>query len=175
MISGAHDHAPRFHVKSEHELKNSFARLPRMKPAQFVLSIFGIAIVASAFSPRALARPIYNAIMEHQYGIREDKNARASSCLYCHTDLEGSDWNAFGLELRNTFRNEGAKRVPESLYLVLKRDKDSDEDGYKDVLEVFSKTLPGDPESKPEQPAAELEAQLEAKGGVDLYKPLFER
>jgi hypothetical protein len=146
-----------------------------MKPLHFALGILGIVTLASTLSSRALARPIYNAIMEHQYGIRENKEARASTCLYCHTDLEGSDWNAFGLELRNTFKNEGAKRVPESLYLVLKRDKDSDEDGYKDVLEVFAKTLPGDPESKPEQPAAELEAQLEAEGGVDLFKPLIAR
>jgi hypothetical protein len=146
-----------------------------MKPAHFILSLFGIGIVAITLSSGALARPIYNAIMEHQYGIREDKNARASTCLYCHTDLEGDDWNAFGLELRNTFKNEGAKRIPESLYLVLKRDKDSDEDGYKDVLEVFAKTLPGDPESKPTESAAELEAQLEAEGGVDLFKPVIAR
>jgi hypothetical protein len=146
-----------------------------MKPAHFVLTVLGVAILASTFSTRALARPIYNAIMEHQYGIREDKTARASTCLYCHTDLEASDWNPFGLELRNTFKNEGAKRVPESLYLVLKRDKDSDEDGYKDVLEVFAKTLPGDPESKPTAPAVELEAQLEAAGGVDLFKPVIPR
>ncbi len=146
-----------------------------MKPAHFVLTVLGIAILTSAFGTRALARPIYNAIMEHQYGIREDKEARASTCLYCHTDYDASDWNPFGLELRNTFKNEGAKRVPESLYLVLKRDKDSDQDGYKDVLEVFAKTLPGDPESKPEEPVAELEAQLAAKGGVDLFKPLIPR
>ncbi len=146
-----------------------------MKPAHFILSLLGIGIVATTLSSGALARPIYNAIMEHQYGIREDKNARASTCLYCHTDLEGSDWNAFGLELRNTFKKEGGKRIPESLYLVLKRDKDSDEDGYKDVLEVFAKTLPGDPESKPKNSAAELEAQLEAEGGVDLFKPLIAR
>jgi hypothetical protein len=146
-----------------------------MKPAHFVLTVLSIGIVASALSSRALARPIYNAIMEHQYGIREDKNARASTCLYCHTDLEASDWNPFGLELRNTFKNEGAKRVPESLYLVLKRDKDSDQDGYKDVLEVFAKTLPGDPESKPEEPVEKLEAQLEATGGVDLFKPIIPR
>jgi hypothetical protein len=146
-----------------------------MKPLHFALGVLGIVTLASTFNPRALARPVYNAIMEHQYGIREDKNARASTCLYCHTDYEGSDWNAFGLELRNTFKNEGARRVPESLYLVLKRDKDSDQDGYKDVVEVFAKTLPGDPESKPEQPAEELEVQLEAKGGVDLFKPLIAR
>jgi hypothetical protein len=163
-----------FAAESEHVPQNSFARLPRMKPAHFILSFLGIGIAAT-LSSGALARPIYNAIMEHQYGIREDKNARASTCLYCHTDLEGSDWNAFGLELRNTFKKEGEKRVPESLYLVLKRDKDSDEDGYKDVLEVFAKTLPGDPESKPEQSVAELEAQLEAEGGVDLFKPVIAR
>ncbi len=164
-----------FDVASEHEPKISFARLPRMKPAHFILGILSIAALATTLSSRALARPIYNAIMEHQYGIREDKNARASTCLYCHTDLEGSDWNPFGLQLRNTFKNEGEKRLPESLYLVLKRGKDSDQDGYKDVLEVFARTLPGDPESKPTVPAAELEAQLEAEGGVDLFKPVIAR
>jgi hypothetical protein len=142
-----------------------------MKPAHFVLTLLGISVFTSALSTRALARPIYNAIMEHQYGIREDKSARASTCLYCHTDLDASDWNAFGLELRNTFFKEARKRVPEALYLVLKHDKDSDQDGYKDALEVYAKTLPGDPESKPLTPVNELEAQLEAAGGVDLFKP----
>jgi hypothetical protein len=146
-----------------------------MKPAHFLLTLLSIGVIASTLGSGALARPIYNAIMEHQYGIREDQEARASTCLYCHTDLEGDDWNAFGLELRNTFKNEGEKRLPESLYLVLVRDKDSDEDGYKDVLEVFAKTLPGDPESKPEDSAEDLEAQLEAEGGVDLFKPLIVR
>jgi hypothetical protein len=146
-----------------------------MKPAHFLVIILGLALVAGMFSPRTLARPIYNAIMEHQYGIREDKNARASTCLYCHTDLEAEDWNPFGLALKNIFFKEGAKRLPESLYLVLKLDKDSDEDGYKDVLEVFAKTLPGDPESKPEDSVEDLEAQLEATGGVDLFKPLIAR
>ena len=59
--------------------------------------------------------------------------------------------------------------------MVSKPDKDSDKDGYKDVLEVYAKTLPGDPESKPTTPVAELEAQLEAEGGVDLFKPFVPR
>jgi hypothetical protein len=162
-------------AKSEQEIKNSLARLLRMKPIHFVITILGIGIVANTFGQHALARPIYNAIMEHQYGLREDKIARASSCLYCHTDLEASDWNPFGLELKNIFNKEAGRRVPESLYLVLKLDKDSDKDGYKDVLEVFAKTLPGDPESKPEDSAEDLEAQLEVEGGVDLFKPVNAR
>ena len=146
-----------------------------MKPAHVALTLFGISLFAVVLSTRAMARPIYNAIMEHQYGIREDKEARASTCLYCHTDLDASDWNPFGLELRNTFFKEAGKRIPEALYLVLKHDKDSDKDGYKDVLEVYAKTLPGDPESKPTTAVAELEAQLEAEGGVDLLKPIIPR
>jgi hypothetical protein len=156
--------------------KNSTVTLNSMKPAHVVLTLFGLSILAGIFSSgRALARPVYLAIMEHQYGIREDKAARASTCAYCHTDLEGSDWNGFGLELRNTFKQEGAKRLPESLYLVLKRNKDSDEDGYSDLLEVYAKTLPGDPESKPNESVKVLAAQLEAEGGVDLFKPLNAR
>ena len=97
MICGAYNSAPYcFAAQSEHEPQNSFARLPRMKPAHFILSLLGIGIMATTLNSGALARPIYNAIMEHQYGIREDKDARASTCLYCHTDLEGSDWNEIG-------------------------------------------------------------------------------
>ncbi len=159
----------------EHEAIISFVTLHIMKPTFFILGALGVSLGAVTFNNQALARPIYNSIMEHQYGIRENKTARASTCLYCHTDLEGSDWNPFGLELKNTFLKEAKKRLPEALYLVLKHDKDSDEDGYKDVLEVFAKTLPGDPESKPTASVEELEAALEEAGGVDLFKPVIER
>ena len=48
---------------------------------------------------------------------------------------------------------------------------DTDKDGYPDALEVYAGTLPGDPTSKPVISRDALEAQLNAAGGIQLFKP----
>jgi hypothetical protein len=113
--------------------------------------------------------------MTFQYDLREDKELR-STCLYCHTEIDGGDlWNPFGTLMKDVFRKEGERKVPETLYETLKRDQDSDKDGYKDVLEVIGKSFPGNPKSKPKQTVAELEAILKQRGGIESFKPQFAR
>lgn len=140
--------------------------------------VLALALLLTSIAPFAAtvtARPAYNAIMTFQYDLREDKELR-STCLYCHTERDGGDlWNSFGELMREVFREEGNRRVPETLYETLKRDKDSDGDGYRDILEVIGKSFPGNAKSKPAVSIEELEKKLEAMGGVDAFKPIFVR
>ena len=142
----------------------------RMKPVTFLLAV-GLILLARPFVANVMARPAYNAIMTHQYQLREDKELR-STCLYCHTTEEGGDdWNAFGLNMREVFFDQGNRRVPETLYETLKLNLDSDKDGYRDILEVIGKSFPGDPKSTPTASVADLEKQLQEMGGLEAFKP----
>ncbi len=146
----------------------------KIQPLTFIAAI-GLVLLAKPLIPTASARAAYNAIMTFQYDLREDKELR-STCLYCHTEIDGGDlWNPFGKLMRDVFRKEGGRKVPETLFETLKRDQDSDKDGYKDVLEVIGKSFPGNPNSKPKQTVEELEALFEARGGFDSFKPQFAR
>jgi hypothetical protein len=146
----------------------------RIKPVT-VLALGVLLAIAAPLVSKVGARPVYNAIMTYQYNLREDKDLRGT-CLYCHTEVDGGDlWNPFGTLMRDVFFNEGNHLVPETLYLTLKRDADSDKDGYKDVLEVIGKTFPGNPKSKPTESVAELEQVLADMGGVDAFKPTVQR
>ncbi len=146
----------------------------RVKPVTVVVAT-ALVVVAMPLLSSVTARPVYNAIMTYQYNLRDDKDLRGT-CLYCHTDSEGGDsWNSFGTQVRDVFFDEGNNRVPETLYLTLKRDLDSDKDGYRDILEVLGKSFPGDAESKPEKSVEELEAELKALGGLEFFKPKIAR
>jgi hypothetical protein len=146
----------------------------KIQPLTFVIAA-GLILLAKPLIPTATARPAYNAIMTFQYDLREDKELR-NTCLYCHTEIDGGDlWNPFGTLMKDVFRKEGERRVPETLYQTLKRDQDSDKDGYKDVLEVIGKSFPGNPKSVPKQSVEELEAKLAELGGLEFFKPQFAR
>jgi hypothetical protein len=146
----------------------------KIRPVTFIVAV-GLSLLAKPLVPTATARAPYNAIMTFQYDLREEKNLR-STCLYCHTEIDGGDlWNPFGTLMKDVFRKEGERKVPETLYETLKRDQDSDKDGYKDVLEVIGKSFPGNAKSKPTQTVEELEALLEARGGIESFKPEFAR
>ena len=145
-----------------------------MKPVGF-MAVVAAACVLIPLASKVSARPAYNAIMTYLYNLREDKELR-STCLYCHTEADGGDlWNPFGTLMRDVFRKEGGRRVPETLFETLKRDLDSDEDGYRDILEVVGKSFPGNPKSVPALSISELEAKLEEMGGLDAFKPQFAR
>lgn len=99
---------------------------------------------------------------------------RVMACTYCHTEANGGkSWNSFGEQLREQFRlsSQQKKKFPEVLYDLLKAEKDSDGDGYSDVLEVYAKTLPSDDTSKPKLSAEEIHSAFEAAGGIEQYKP----
>ncbi len=89
-------------------------------------------------------------------------------CTYCHVSADGgAPWNPFGQRLQNNLSGD----ISKALYETLAEKKDSDGDGYLDMLEVFAGSLPGNKDSAPLVTAAALAAAFEKAGGVDQYKP----
>lgn len=105
---------------------------------------------------------------------------RVMACTYCHEkSTGGAPWNLFGQALQAQFVTDAVQgqknKFPQVLYDLLKAEKDSDGDGYADVLEVFAKTLPGDSASKPDKPVTEVQQEFEAAGGVAQYAPVSDK
>jgi hypothetical protein len=126
-----------------------------------------------------LAKNTYRlaAIAQFKLSPDTDDGTRLVQCTYCHVNSSGNKpWNPFGINLQSTFRNEtdsslsNTLRIKDALYKVLVKKLDSDNDGYYDALEVFSKTLPGNDASKPSLEVAKLEAQFKDVGGFAQYK-----
>ena len=95
-------------------------------------------------------------------------------CTYCHVNADGgAPWNPFGQAIQATFASEAREgrhlTFPQALSTLLKADTDADGDGYPDALEVYAKTLPGDPASRPGQPLDELRAAFAAAGGAEQF------
>jgi hypothetical protein len=110
------------------------------------------------------AFPAYRQQLVTQYHL-VDKRV---TCQYCHVNAGGgAPWNAFGTEVKAL--NKG--NIAKALYDVLEDDTDADKDGYKDALEVFAGTLPGDKASMPLVNAQTLETNFESAGGLELYQP----
>ncbi|MBB6097096.1 hypothetical protein HNR42_000510 [Deinobacterium chartae] len=139
------------------------------RPARFVAALLGLAGLATA----ALARPPYRTQAIAQFHLEGSPLKKSTmSCAYCHTsDTGGPGWNPFGLEVRAGFAAEPKRRIADVLYRVLQANRDADGDGYPDALEVFARTLPGDPASAPTETLADLEARFQAAGGVEQYAP----
>lgn len=128
-----------------------------------------LGVVATALVPMAIARPGYRTTLIAQYDLPADKDGvRTIGCNYCHVSPNGgTPWNDFGNALRANFKGN----IGDALYETLKAMKDSDGDGYADVLEVFAKTSPSDKASKPSATVDALKADLDKAGGVDKFKP----
>ena len=116
-----------------------------------------------------LARGSYRLQLINQFNLIPDRgDVRTITCQYCHASPDGgAPWNAFGNEVRANFRGS----IGEALYETLKAMKDSDGDGFIDVLEVFAGTLPGDASSRPLVTPQFLMQSLEKVGGLEIYKP----
>jgi hypothetical protein len=101
---------------------------------------------------------------------------RVMACTYCHVhEGGGAPWNPFGEAIRAGFRADaqagGKGKFPDVLYATLQAGHDADGDGYPDALEVFARTLPGDPDSRPAPPLAEVQAAFAVAGGTAQYAP----
>ena len=98
------------------------------------------------------------------------------ACTFCHINSTGAaPWNPFGLNLRETFRQESTVqpaeiRIKAALYKVLLKKLDSDGDGYNDALEIYVGTLPGNALSTPKREVGELEVAFTAAGGYAQFK-----
>ena len=135
--------------------------------------LLGGMVIAALCIPFASARPAYRAVAIEQLKLA-DKDGKADNvgCNYCHQAASGGrNWNKWGDAVKAQLAGDAKGNVGDALYLALKADKDSDGDGYTDVLEVVAKTFPGDEKSKPEKPKADLEKMLKDMGGVDAFKP----
>lgn len=136
-----------------------------MKRTVFWLCVIGLTLAL----PIALGRPPYRLAAIQQLHLVPDKDGtRTVTCQFCHVNPGGGPpWNPFGELVRSNFRGN----INQALYDALSAMKDSDGDGYVDVLEVFAGTWPGNPDSKPLVDPAFLKANFEKAGGMQLYKP----
>ena len=141
-----------------------------MKAVHVLLGGIAIAVVCA---PLASARPPYRAQVIEQLKLA-DKDGKADSitCGYCHQNPGGGrNWNKWGDAVKAQLAGDAKGNIGDAIYLALKTDKDSDGDGFADVLEVVAKTLPGDEKSKPDKSKEDLEKMLKDMGGVDAFKP----
>lgn len=137
-----------------------------MKPIHLLL----VALGALTLIP-VNARSNFVPQMLRQYKLEKDNTATKANCQYCHVQsYGGSSWNAFGLGVRETYL-KNKRNIGLALLEQLKKNLDSDNDGYTDMLEAVAKTLPGDPKSKPSKSTIQLESELKRLGGVNRFKP----
>ncbi|GGL01935.1 hypothetical protein GCM10010844_20540 [Deinococcus radiotolerans] len=145
------------------------------------LTLAGLVLLSPLLVRSAEAMPRYRLQAAPQLHLTEgnelwDLDRRVMPCTYCHVNVDGgAPWNPFGQAIQATFASEAKAgrhlTFPQALYTLLQADSDADGDGYPDALEVYAKTLPGDPVSRPEQPLDELRAAFAAAGGAEQFAP----
>jgi hypothetical protein len=135
--------------------------------------LLGGLVVTAVCVPFASARPAYRTQAIEQLKLADkDGKADSVSCAYCHQAASGGrNWNKWGDAIKAQLAGDAKGNIGDALYLALKADKDSDGDGFTDVLEVVAKTLPGDEKSKPDKSKEDLAKMLKDMGGVDAFKP----
>jgi hypothetical protein len=111
--------------------------------------------------------------MIEQFRLTKSAVSINAGCQYCHSRPEGGlGMNPFGIALDRRLPDEpGVEDVTKALYVQLQARKDSDLDGYDDVLEVVAGTLPGNEKSKPKISVESLENVLKKVGGINRFKP----
>ena len=137
--------------------------------------------LAALLGGAALALPKYRLQAAPQLHLTDGNelwqlDRRVMPCSYCHVqETGGAPWNPFGQAIQATFRREAeagrAVKFPQALSVLLESNGDADGDGYPDAVEIFAKTLPGDPASRPERPVADLQAEFDAVGGAAQFAP----
>ncbi|GGJ88545.1 hypothetical protein [Deinococcus aquiradiocola] len=99
-------------------------------------------------------------------------SGKVMSCTFCHVGKGGgAPWNPFGQALQKGFASNPRANFSQVLSAVLQANGDADGDGYPDAVEIFARTLPGDPASHPDRPLAEVQAEYDAAGGAAQYAP----
>jgi hypothetical protein len=141
-----------------------------MKAVQVLGVLIAVGVIAA---PISSARPAYRLQAIAQLRLPADINGKPKiTCQYCHQGQRGGNpWNDFGDNVRGNFFGAANKNIAQALYLTMKDRKDSDEDGYDDVLEILGGSRPGDANSMPRTPKDTLESELKVIGGVDYFKP----
>jgi hypothetical protein len=138
-----------------------------MKPVHFLAVVLASAVIGTQISS---ARSSYVPIALKQLKFESNAAAKKAGCQFCHLNaFGGSGWNGFGQALKTQMTTSSG--VNQALFDLLKKNQDTDKDGFKDVLEITAGTLPGDAKSKPTMKASDLEAKLKKLGGVNAFKP----
>ncbi len=138
-----------------------------MKPVHLLVIVLTLAIAGTQISS---ARSTYRPIALAQLKLDKNATVQKVGCQFCHINpFGGVGWNGFGQALKAQLATSGG--INQALFDLLKQNKDSDKDGFKDVLEVVAGTLPGDSASKPTLKTKDLETKLKKLGGVSAYKP----
>jgi hypothetical protein len=138
-----------------------------MRPVQFLAAFLALTVAGTQISS---ARSSYRPIALKQLKLEKNAAAQKAGCQLCHVNaFGGAGWNAFGQSLKLQLISSSG--VNQALFDLLKKNQDSDKDGFKDVLEVVAGTLPGDSASKPNVKAKDLEVKLKKLGGVSAFKP----
>jgi hypothetical protein len=141
----------------------------KIKATRVLLGI----VLGSATLSVAVARPVFHAQMIEQFHLLKSVVSIGAGCQYCHSGPNGGlGMNPFGIALDRRLPDEAlVNDVAKALYEQLLARKDSDLDGYDDVLEVVAGTLPGNEKSKPKVSAESLENVLNKVGGMNRFKP----
>lgn len=144
------------------------------------LTLAGLVLLSPLLST-AGALPRYRIQAAPQLHLTEgnelwELDRRVMPCTYCHVNADGgAPWNPFGQAIQATFASEAKAgrhlTFPQALSTLLQADTDADGDSYPDALEVYARTLPGDPASRPQQPLNELRAAFAAAGGAEQFAP----
>lgn len=145
------------------------------------LTLAGLVLLSPLLVRPAEAMPRYRLQAAPQLHLTEgnelwELDRRVMPCTYCHVNADGgAPWNPFGQAIQATFASEAKEgrhlSFPQALYTLLQADTDADGDSYPDALEVYAKTLPGDPTSRPTQTLGELRAAFTAAGGAEQFAP----
>ena len=104
------------------------------------------------------ALPSFQRLWERKYGYK-------TSCMLCHSKGGGSQLSAYGEDFQRFGMN------PKAFELIEKRD--SDNDGFSNIVEIKAKSNPGDPRSTPEKPTEWLSQIRESALPIDELKTIF--
>ncbi len=138
----------------------------RFRATQVVCIVVSLITVIGLVPTRA--NDSYLSLVYSQFKFLEEDEI---GCSFCHSDPDGGEgWNSFGQLTKRTLEKTNGN-MEQALYLSLKANRDSDNDGYKDALEIVARSLPGDVKSRPTQSIAQLERELLTLGGVEAFKP----
>jgi hypothetical protein len=127
--------------------------------------------ITGVFAVRpALAFPTYRLEAIKLLKLEPDKpdGTRVVGCTFCHVNPEGgAPWNPFGIRVQAALTGD----IRQAIFVVLSEMRDSDVDGYEDALEVFAKTMPGDPKSVPQDKRDMIKERFDKSGGLEQYRP----
>lgn len=135
------------------------------------LALLMTCAITCVFAVRpALAFPTYRLEAIKLLKLEPDKTdgTRMVGCTLCHVSPEGgAPWNPFGIRVQAALIGD----IRQAIFAVLSEMRDADGDGFEDALEIFAKTMPGDPKSVPQEKRDIVKERFDKSGGLEQYRP----